>query len=164
MKKNIILLGILIFVGALLFVATKKAKVEEPLSVPEVVVSTATTSVPTNTDTVPQNSTKTTKPAITTSTQVKETPPVVSNNGAMPELKTFTLSAVATHKTEADCYSAINGVVYDLTAWINKHPGGDKNILRICGIDGSSAYNREHGGDKKANNILAGFEVGVLVK
>lgn len=75
---------------------------------------------------------------------------------------TFILTDVAAHSREADCYTAIDGVVYDLTAWIHKHPGGDRNILRICGIDGTQAYNGQHGNDTKANNILAGYEVGIL--
>lgn len=79
-----------------------------------------------------------------------------------PVTKTFTLADVMTHNTETDCYSAINGNVYDLTAWIKKHPGGDRNILRICGLDGSSAFNGQHGTDLKPERILAGFEVGTL--
>ena len=77
---------------------------------------------------------------------------------------TFTLSDVATHNTEEDCYAAINGNVYNLTAWIKKHPGGDRAILSICGKDGSSAFNGQHGGDAKPERILAGFEVGALTK
>lgn len=78
--------------------------------------------------------------------------------------KTFTLTDVAKHATEADCYAAIDGKVYDLTAWIKKHPGGDRAILSICGKDGSSAFNGQHGSDKKPHEILAGFEVGVLAQ
>ena len=78
--------------------------------------------------------------------------------------KTFTLAQVAAHNTESDCYSAIDGKVYDLTAWINKHPGGDRNILRICGIDGSAAFDGQHGGESRPERILAGFEIGTLIK
>jgi cytochrome b involved in lipid metabolism len=68
------------------------------------------------------------------------------------------------HNTESDCYSAINGQVYNLTAWINKHPGGDRAILSICGKDGSNAFNGQHGGESRPEKILAGFEVGILVQ
>ena len=80
-----------------------------------------------------------------------------------PSSNEFTLEDLATHGNELDCYSAISNVVYDLTAWINEHPGGDRRILRICGIDGTSSYNGEHRNDNQANNILEGFEVGVLI-
>lgn len=103
---------------------------------------------------------QTTKPATTTTTVA--TPPVEPVQPVAVDNE-FTLADVAKHSGEADCYSAIDGVVYNLTAWINKHPGGDRNILRICGIDGTQAYNSQHGNSSRTANILAGFEVGVLI-
>lgn len=78
--------------------------------------------------------------------------------------KTYTMTDVASHKTESSCWTAINGNVYDLTAFITKHPGGDRNILKLCGLDGSRAFNGQHGGQSGPENVLAGFEVGTLVK
>jgi cytochrome b involved in lipid metabolism len=100
----------------------------------------------------------TTKPVVTKPTTTTTTTTTSST------AKTFTIAQVATHNSEANCYSAINGNVYDLTAFITKHPGGDRNILRICGIDGSAAFDGQHGGDSKPERILAGFEVGTLIK
>jgi cytochrome b involved in lipid metabolism len=80
------------------------------------------------------------------------------------EVKTFTVAEVSVHNTPADCYTSVNGKVYDLTAWINKHPGGDKAILKLCGIDGTAAFEKQHGSNKKANDVLNGFEVGNLVQ
>ncbi len=78
--------------------------------------------------------------------------------------KKLNLAQVATHNTETDCYSAINGLVYDLTAWIKKHPGGNKAILSICGKDGSSAFNEQHKRDPKVLSTLEGFSIGILVQ
>lgn len=103
------------------------------------------------------NQTTTTKPVVTK-------PTTTTTATTAPTAKTFTIAQVATHNSEANCYSAINGNVYDLTAFITKHPGGDRNILRICGIDGSAAFDGQHGGDSKPERILAGFEIGTLVK
>jgi len=55
-------------------------------------------------------------------------------------------------------------MVYDLTKWIARHPGGQREILAICGRDGSSAFNGQHGGDARPEQLLAGFEIGTLVK
>lgn len=77
-------------------------------------------------------------------------------------LPTYTLADVAAHNEEASCWTAINGQVYDLTAFIKKHPGGDRNILRICGIDGSQAFNAQHGGKTRPEETLAWFEIGTL--
>jgi len=79
---------------------------------------------------------------------------------------TFTLADVAQHSGSASCYSAINGNVYDLTNWINQHPGGAERILSICGKDGSSAFNAQHGNpsDTRPKEILATFKIGTLAE
>jgi len=76
--------------------------------------------------------------------------------------KSFTLAEVAKHNTENDCWTAVNGMVYDLTSFIAKHPGGRSNIARICGIDGTSVFERQHGGQGSPEKTLAGLEIGVL--
>jgi cytochrome b involved in lipid metabolism len=80
------------------------------------------------------------------------------------ELKNYTLSQVSQHKDASSCYSAINGSVYDLTTWINQHPGGEQAILSICGKDGSAAFNAQHGGAQRQADILVGFKIGTLVQ
>ena len=76
--------------------------------------------------------------------------------------KSIALAEVAKHTTESDCRTAINGTVYDVTAFFGKHPGGDKNLFRVCGIDATQVFERKHGGDTRAKNVLAGFEIGTL--
>ncbi|MDB5194518.1 MAG: conserved rane protein of unknown function [Parcubacteria group bacterium] len=79
-----------------------------------------------------------------------------------PSTKTFTLADVAKHASASSCYSIINGGVYDLTAWINQHPGGQDAILSICGKDGSAAFNAQHGGQSRPESELAGFKIGMF--
>jgi cytochrome b involved in lipid metabolism len=62
-----------------------------------------------------------------------------------------------------DCWSAINGSVYNLTSFVGNHPGGQA-ILKICGKDGSAIFNAQHGGGAKQQQILANLKVGVLAK
>ncbi len=78
--------------------------------------------------------------------------------------KAYTMAQVAEHKDVASCLTVIRGTVYDLTAWISKHPGGDKNILKLCGIDGTSAFETKHGGQEKPEKVLEGFAVGSLMR
>jgi cytochrome b involved in lipid metabolism len=84
--------------------------------------------------------------------------------GSTISTKVINISDVAQHKTPEDCRTAINGTVYDVTAFFGKHPGGDKNLFRVCGIDATEVFNKKHGNDPKAKNVLAGFEIGTLVK
>ncbi len=76
----------------------------------------------------------------------------------------YTLAQVATHNSAASCWTTINGNVYDLTQWIGQHPGGEGAILSICGIDGTSAFEGQHGDQGRPNAMLATFKIGVLLK
>lgn len=58
----------------------------------------------------------------------------------------ISMQEVRSHVTEDDCWTVINGVVYNLSEWVKKHPGGKENILAICGRDGSYLFNGQHGG------------------
>jgi cytochrome b involved in lipid metabolism len=75
---------------------------------------------------------------------------------------TYTLAQVSVHNSSTDCWSAINGGVYNLTTWIGGHPGGAQAIQSICGKDGSNAFNGQHGGDGKPENVLTKFKIGDL--
>ena len=79
-----------------------------------------------------------------------------------PGTKTFTPAEVALHKDATSCYASINGSVYDLTAWIQMHPGGKDKIMMICGTDGSAMFMKKHKGAQKFMDILARFKIGTL--
>ena len=76
----------------------------------------------------------------------------------------FTMVEVAKHATKSDCYSVVSGSVYDLTNWITQHPGGEKEIMAICGKDGTASFQGEHSGQSEPARDLANFKIGTLVK
>ncbi len=76
--------------------------------------------------------------------------------------KTFTLADIARHSTGTSCYTTVRGKVYDLTSFINQHPGGSDKIMQICGVDGTNAFVDQHGGRPRQERELAGFQIGVL--
>jgi cytochrome b involved in lipid metabolism len=78
--------------------------------------------------------------------------------------KTYTMEEVAKHNSKESCWSVIRGKVYDLTNWIDKHPGGADKILKICGKDGTDLFVKQHGGKEKPEKILGGLEIGTLKK
>ena len=153
-KKTIAMIVISLVVIVFAIIAASKYNTE---LIPESIDS----AISGNTET---KETGTTDQVIITKPVVTKPTTTITTTTTPATVKTFTITQVATHNSEADCYSAINGNVYDLTAFITKHPGGDRNILRICGIDGSAAFDGQHGGDSKPERILAGFEIGTLVK
>jgi hypothetical protein len=75
---------------------------------------------------------------------------------------TLALADLGAHDSRADCWVAIDGGVYDLTSYIDQHPGGAQRILDLCGADGTAAFSGEHGSQRKPAVVLAGAEIGVL--
>lgn len=126
-------------------------------------VSEEKTSKPTTTDVAespvaapPSKVVKTETPPKEAVSATEETPPTP------PDTLTFTMATIAQHNTTADCWSAINGGVYDLSTWVSRHPGGSRAITRLCGTDGSSSFNREHGRSRAAANALLLLKIGDL--
>jgi len=76
--------------------------------------------------------------------------------------KNYSFEEVQTHNSKQSCWSVIRGKVYNLTAWISKHPGGEKAILNICGKDGTVFFVNQHGGKDGPEKALSQFEIGEL--
>lgn len=77
--------------------------------------------------------------------------------------KGYTLVDVAQHAKEEDCWMAINGRVYDLTAYIPEHPSRPAIILPWCGKEASEAYRtkmKEKPHSSMANQLLESYEIG----
>jgi uncharacterized membrane protein len=78
------------------------------------------------------------------------------------EAAALTLADVAAHASPDDCWSAINGNVYDLSSWIAQHPGGSEVIIGLCGIDGTQGFFAQHDGQGAPEAQLASLLVGPL--
>lgn len=72
----------------------------------------------------------------------------------------LTMAEVARHDSADDCWSVVDGTVYDLTSWISQHPGGPSPIKGMCGVDASSAFRGQHGNQATPNKVLDGFALG----
>lgn len=97
-------------------------------------------------------------PSVSTTTQSQ----IATSQNVPISQKIYSINEVALHKDTSSCWSVINNKVYNLTSWINQHPGGPDFILSICGIDGSSTFNQQHGGQRKPENELSSFYIGDL--
>lgn len=97
---------------------------------------------------------------------VDNAPSTNSSPSSVPAMGIL-LSDVESHNTREDCWTAIDGGVYDVTKFISKHKGGDK-ILFACGKDASDMFNgkapmsRVH--SEIAKKLLSGMKVGELQK
>jgi len=99
-----------------------------------------------------------------TSTSPKPTSTSTKSSTASPSptAKTYTMAQVATHNTASDCWTVVNGKVYDVTSWENQHPGGAARIIAMCGIDATSAFQNQHDSQTRPNEDLSGFQIGTL--
>ncbi|CAI7621800.1 unnamed protein product [Penicillium manginii] len=52
----------------------------------------------------------------------------------------LTLQDVARHKTQDDVWLAIHGKVYDVTKFLDEHPGGDEVVLDKAGQDATAEF------------------------
>lgn len=71
---------------------------------------------------------------------------------------------VAKHTTPGDCWTIINGNVYNVTPLAKTHSGGPESILDTCGKDGSSIFNGRHGEETFPQTELETFKIGVSSK
>jgi len=96
----------------------------------------------------------------TTATQ-PTTQPTTPTTGTT-QTSSYTMAQVATHKSASNCWTVVSGKVYDLTAWINNHPGGPGPILTLCGTDGTALFTGQHGGQARPASELKSFLIGTL--
>jgi hypothetical protein len=54
--------------------------------------------------------------------------------------KKISIDQVKTHATEDDCWTVIDGKVYDLSRYANEHPGGVSAIAESCGKDSTKRF------------------------
>lgn len=92
----------------------------------------------------------------------------VADEPIMPE---FTLAEVARHDRLDDCWMAIEGVVYDLTEYVPRHPTRDEVLEPWCGTEAtigmrtkgeSNDLSNDH--SARAWRMLERYRVGVLVE
>lgn len=87
--------------------------------------------------------------------------------GISPKETTVTLSKteLAKHNSVTSCWLLISGKIYDVTSYLNSHPGGEAEILKTCGTDATVIYDsRDNTGTHSsgARSMLANYYIGDL--
>ncbi|XAR60967.1 hypothetical protein NMG60_11034532 [Bertholletia excelsa] len=54
--------------------------------------------------------------------------------------KVFSLAEVSEHNNSKDCWLVISGKVYDVTKFLEDHPGGDEVLLSATGKDATDDF------------------------
>lgn len=72
---------------------------------------------------------------------------------------------LAKHSGAKDCWMAIGGSVYDLSAYLPQHPTPPSVVTPWCGRDGTEAYRTKNRGrphSAYADELLSKYRVGTL--
>ncbi|KAJ8327754.1 hypothetical protein QVD99_003781 [Batrachochytrium dendrobatidis] len=82
----------------------------------------------------------------------------------MAMTKQITLEEVSHHNKAGDCWVVIHDHVYDLSHFIDEHPGGAKVILKQAGKNGTAAFDQVHPKDIIQMHLPKECCLGVLVQ
>lgn len=79
--------------------------------------------------------------------------------------RSYLLAEVAKHNKQNDCWMAIRGEVYDLSAYLPQHPSEPSIVLPWCGKESTQAYvtktmGRPH--SPYADQLLPKYRIGKL--
>ncbi len=128
----------------------------------EVLTTAIETTTEDDTTSVPSNIKRETvsKPSETQVTPPSITQPSVTQPILPPTATTYTSSDVAKHGTASDCWLILSGGIYDVTAYIPRHPGGNK-IVRGCGKDATQMFAKH---PESAKAMKEQFKIGELAQ
>ena len=98
---------------------------------------------------------------ITPSAQLNEV--TLSNQQVQNQLQeavnsgSFTLDTalISQHSNADSCWLLISGKVYDVTQYLQLHPGGRAIILPFCGKEATAAFDTKAGGGSHSNNAIS---------
>eukprot|EP00920_Eleutheroschizon_duboscqi_P039905 GHVT01095747.1.p2 GENE.GHVT01095747.1~~GHVT01095747.1.p2 ORF type:complete len:164 (+),score=38.97 GHVT01095747.1:781-1272(+) len=90
-----------------------------------------------------------------------EGPPPAPSYAQARGLRPISRDELAKHNTAGDCWVVIHGVVYNLTSFLEDHPGGPEVLVSLAGGDASVGFD-SIGHTQSAKKMAAAFEVGVL--
>ncbi|XP_068665075.1 uncharacterized protein [Aristolochia californica] len=80
----------------------------------------------------------------------------------MEELKVFSDSEVSLHASKNDCWLIIKGMVYDVTNFLEEHPGGDDVLVEASGKGDATEAFEEVGHSSTAISMMTSYLIGVL--
>jgi len=73
----------------------------------------------------------------------------------------ITLEELAGHNTRSDCWVSIHGRVYDVTAFLEEHPGGEDVLLEQAGQESTEVF-EDIGHSEDARELMKKFDIGEL--
>ncbi|CAP27099.1 Protein CBG06866 [Caenorhabditis briggsae] len=79
----------------------------------------------------------------------------------MSDLRIITAEEVAQHSDEDSCWIILHGKVYDVTKFLEEHPGGAEVITQLAGLDSTTEFD-DVGHSKDAMEMAKEYLIGQL--
>ncbi|KAG8034634.1 hypothetical protein G9C98_007710 [Cotesia typhae] len=89
-----------------------------------------------------------------------ETP---ANTSIPSTTKFYSRAEVATHNDSKSTWFIIHNSIYDVTKFLNEHPGGEEVLLEQAGKDGTEPF-EDVGHSSDARQMMEPYKVGELVE
>ncbi|KAF8829255.1 hypothetical protein HHX47_DHR3000950 [Lentinula edodes] len=83
-------------------------------------------------------------------------PSVLLSNGS----QIFVAQTISEHASRDSCWIIVHGKVYDVTEFLDEHPGGSKIILKYAGNDATEAYEPIHPPNAIIDNLSSEKHLG----
>ncbi|XP_031729692.1 cytochrome b5 reductase 4 [Anarrhichthys ocellatus] len=64
--------------------------------------------------------------------------------GLRGHLIEVTQEEMQNHNTREDCWTCIRGMVYNVSPYMDYHPGGEEELMKAAGIDGTDLFDQVH--------------------
>ena len=75
----------------------------------------------------------------------------------------ISLSELAKHNIEFDCWISLHGIVYDVTDFMKTHPGGYA-IMKYAGQDCTEQFTKTHSKNLNIEKRIGKYKKGFLEK
>lgn len=73
----------------------------------------------------------------------------------------FTFDEVSKHNESNDCWIVMNGKVYDVSSFMDEHPGGDEVLLAVTGKDATTDFD-DIGHSESAKELVQKYLIGEI--
>ncbi|KAK7913110.1 hypothetical protein WMY93_013321 [Mugilogobius chulae] len=82
-----------------------------------------------------------------------------SEKSAVEDVKYYTLEEIRVHNMSTDTWLIIHDKVYDITGFLEEHPGGEEVLLEQAGADATESF-EDVGHSTDAREMLEQYYVG----
>jgi stearoyl-CoA desaturase (delta-9 desaturase) len=88
------------------------------------------------------------------------------NWGSQPDaLPTMTLKQYKARVSEGSSLIVIDGIIHDVTNFVDKHPGGRSVVEKFIGLDATRAFNgKVYNHSNAARNLLATLRISRVIE